>query len=53
MIEDVLGVEAENVRIPFMRAGGVAYVDVDVVEGYGLEGHVSLSQGQDRARQDL
>jgi hypothetical protein len=53
MIEDVLGVETEDVRIPLMRAGGVAHVDVDVIEGYGLEGHISLSQYQDRAWQAL
>jgi hypothetical protein len=48
MIEDVLGVETEDVRIPLMRVGGVAHVDVDVVKGYRLEGHVSLSPYQDR-----
>src|SRR6266849_48934 len=53
MIEDVLGVETQDVRVPLVRASGVAHEDVDVVEGYGLEWHVSLSCGQDRTWQSV
>src|SRR5438876_8837825 len=44
----VLGVEPEDVRIPPVRALGVAHEDVDVVEGNGLVGHVPGSCEQIR-----
>src|SRR3989442_3123399 len=44
----VLRVEAEDVRIPLVRALGVAHEDVDVVERNGLVGHVPVSCEQNR-----
>src|SRR2546425_3728119 len=44
----VLGVEPEDVRIPPVRALGVAHEDVDVVEGNGLVAHVPGSCEQIR-----
>src|SRR6266540_415087 len=44
----ILRVEAEDVRIPLVRALGVAHEDVDVVERNGLVGHVPVSCEQNR-----
>src|SRR5215467_14879655 len=38
-VEDVLRVQAKDVRIPAVRALGVADEDVDVIESNGLAGH--------------
>src|SRR5215813_2582955 len=38
-VEDVLRVQAQDVRIPAVRALGVADEDVDVIESNGLAGH--------------
>src|SRR5213592_2091627 len=43
MIERILGVEAEDLRIPSVRPLGVAHEDVDVVQGHRLIAHLSLS----------
>src|SRR5262245_53003982 len=35
----VLGMQPEDIRVPLVRAFGVAHEDVDMIEGYRLVGH--------------